>query len=377
LLARRWPSGDGERYVAARPSLTPDRPPVTINIAYGTEKKQWLEAALKEFRETPPGKRITIKLVPLGSVEGAEAVLNGPGKTPIHVWSPASSAYRDVFERKWHASRDSSPILETRDLALTPMVFVMWKSRYDAFDHKYGPVTFRTLGEAMKAAKGWETIAERPDWGLSFKFGHTDPAHSNSGLMTLVLVAYDFANKQRNLGLPDVDRAEFRAWLGSFEHGVAKHGGSLARSTGTLMEEMVKRGPSEYDCLLVYENLAIDYMKIARERWGPDGELRVIYPDPNIWNENPYYVLDVPWSGPAERLAASDFLEFLMSDAIQRKALEHGFRPGSSSISVDHSDNPLVKAAAYGVRNELPRMCEPPRADVVTALLKFSAEIER
>ena len=50
---------------------------------------------------------------------------------------------------------------------------------------------------------------------------------------------------------------------------------------------MVLRGPSQYDCVIIYENLAIEYLEAARDRWG---ELRVDYPVPNIWNEHPYYI---------------------------------------------------------------------------------------
>jgi hypothetical protein len=350
---------------------------VTINIAYGTEKRHWLEAALVKFRETEPGRRIVVRLVPLGSVEGAQAILNGPGRTPIHVWSPASSAYRDAFERQWVTRHGGSPILEAKDLALTPMVFVMWRSRREAFERAYGAVTFRTIGKAMAEPRGWETIAERPDWGLSFHFGHTDPQRSNSGLLTLVLTAYEFASRQRGLTLADVDRPEFRSWLETFEGGVVGHGGALSPSTGTLMEEMVKRGPSQYDCLLVYENLAIDFMRPALDRWGDSGAIEVIYPDPNIWNENPYYVLDVPWSGEAERAAALEFLDFLTSQPIQRLALDFGFRPASPAVAVNVPASPLVRAAGSGVRIELPRMCEPPKAEVVASLLDFAAGLDR
>ena len=90
------------------------------------------------------------------------------------------------------------------------------------------------------------------------------------------------------------------------------------------MREMVLRGPSQYDCVLVYENLTIDYLEAARDRWG---ELRVDYPEPNIWNEHPYYILDVPWSDPAHRAAAGEYLAFLMTRPVQLRALEHGFRP--------------------------------------------------
>ncbi len=306
--------------------------PVEINIAYGTEKAKWLQAALREFEKTPSGGRSRINLIGMGSVEGALAILAGEKPTPIHVWSPASSAYREVFVHEWSMHHNSPPIARAQDLALTPMVFVLWERRYDEFVKRYKTVTFRTIGEAMAEPGGWGSIAGKPEWGL-FKFGHAHPNQSNSGMLALVLMAYEFAGKHRDLTLDDITRPDFQAWFRGFERALSRHGGKLTHSTGTLMQEMVKRGPSQYDALLVYENLAIEYMKLAREHWGDDGGLRVIYPDPNIWNDHPYYILDVPWSGPAERKAAAEFLAFLMTEPIQRLAVTDGFRPGNPSVS--------------------------------------------
>jgi ABC-type Fe3+ transport system substrate-binding protein len=189
-------------------------------------------------------------------------------------------------------------------------------------------------------------------------------------MLALVLMAYEFANKQRGLTPGDVVRPDFQTFFREFERGLTRHGGTLTHSTGTLMEEMVKRGPSQYDALLLYENLAIEHMKMARENWGDEGDLQVVYPDPNIWNEHPYYILDVPWSSPAERKAAAEFLDFLMSEPIQKLALEDGFRPGNSSVSVRYTGSPLLANERQGVRIEIPlRLCEPPRADVLSSLL--------
>jgi ABC-type glycerol-3-phosphate transport system substrate-binding protein len=292
-------------------------------------------------------------------------VLDGPGDVPIQVWSPASSAYRGVFEQEWRIKHDGDPILQAENLVLTPMVFVLWKSRYDPFVAKYGKVSFQTIAEAMRAPGGWATIAEQPVWGL-FKFGHTDPTKSNSGLLTLVLMAYEFAHKERGLTTADVTQAEFQKWLQEFERGVARPGGSLTHSTGTLMREMVLRGPSQYDCLMLYENLAIDYLDAARQRWG---DLQVVYPVPNLWNEHPYYILNVPWSSPEQRSAARQFLAFLTSEPIQRRALEHGFRPGNPAVPVRFPDSPLVKYEGQGLTPEMPRVCEPPRAEVAKDLI--------
>jgi ABC-type sulfate transport system substrate-binding protein len=139
------------------------------------------------------------------------------------------------------------------------------------------------------------------------------------------------------------------------------------------MGEMVLRGPSQYDCLLIYENLAIDYLEAAREHWG---ELRVDYPEPNMWNEHPYYILDVPWSTPPQRTAAARYLEFLMSEPIQVRALEHGFRPGNPEVSVRSAQSPLIRHAKQGIKIELPRMCKPPRAESVKKLLSVFKTIE-
>jgi Ca-activated chloride channel family protein len=293
---------------------------------------------------------------------------------PIHVWSPASSAYRDVFEREWRVRRGGkAPIARAENLALTPMAFVMWKARHDAFVKKYGQVNFRSLAEAAGEAGGWGAIAGRKDWGL-FKFAHTHPNKSNSGLLTLVLMAYEYSSKERGLSPSDVTDVRFQSWLRSFERCVTRHGGSLTNSTGNMMKEMVLRGPSQYDCLVLYENLAVESLAQARQNWGDD--LQVSYPDPNLWNEHPYYVLDVPWSGAAERAAAARFLEFLLSEPIQKKALEHGFRPGNPSVPVRVPDSPIVKGETIGIRLEPPRMAEPPSAEVVENLLSSFQRIE-
>jgi Ca-activated chloride channel family protein len=354
---------------APRFALKPPHPvaleEVAINVAYGTEKQKWLEEATAEFHKTPSGNRIKVNLFGMGSMEGARAVTEGPGATPIHVWSPASSVYRDAFEREWHVKHDNTPILKGENLALTPMVFVMWESRHKPFIEKYGKPTFRAVGAAMQEANGWETIAGQPEWGR-FKFGHTHPKLSNSGLLTLVLLASEFSRKERNLSRADVAEPGLQAWLRAFEQGVARPAAALTSSTGTLMREMVLRGPSQYDCVFIYENLAIDYLEAARDRWG---ELHVDYPEPNIWNEHPYYILDVPWSDRSQRESALEFLKFLMSEPIQKRALEHGFRPGNPSVSVRFPESPLIRHALQGLKIDLPRMCEPPSDDVLQELL--------
>jgi hypothetical protein len=124
-----------------------------------------LEEAVREFQGLPSGKGIKVNLYGMGSMEGARAVIEEPGAVPIHVWSPASSVYRDVFESDWRSKHHNNPILKSENLALTPMVFVMRESRQQPVVKKYGKPSFRSIGEAMFEPNGWEAIAGQPDWG--------------------------------------------------------------------------------------------------------------------------------------------------------------------------------------------------------------------
>jgi hypothetical protein len=340
-------------------SLLGGGPPVEIGVAYGTEKQRWLEWAVSEFAKSSDGKRIKVNLIPMGSLEGAHALLSGDQR--INVWSPASAAYKDIFIQEWQVKYNDNPIVREEPIALTPMVFVVWDERYQAFIQKYKTMSLPTVNEALQAKGGWEEIAHHPDWGL-FKFGHTHPNQSNSGLMTIILAAYSYHHKTKNLELKDVLDVGFQRWLEELERGAS----GMSNSTGNMMREMVLKGPSSYDALFVYESVAIDYLKNAEGRWG---QLRVVYPEYNAWNENPYYIINATWSTPDQRKAADMFLNFLLTEPIQKESLNHGFRPANPNVPVKFADSPFVLYAGNGVQVDLQKICEPPKAEVVNNLL--------
>jgi hypothetical protein len=259
-----------------------------------------------------------------------------------------------------------NPIESERQLALTPMVFVMWQQRYDAFVKHYPDVGFRTIASAMNEPGGWSTIANQPDWGF-FKFSHTHPNQSNSGLVALTLMAYDYHGTHRSLSAAQITDAGFQQWLVTTEHNQVGAASGLIDSTGTLMTAMVQRGWSTYDCVLVYESNAIDRLRQANGRWGP---LRIVYPTYNFWNDHPFYVLNVPWNTPAQRTAATAFAQFLLSEPAQREAMAHGFRPANVNVATNDPESPFVKFAGVGLRADVPgTFCEPPDADAIGTLL--------
>jgi ABC-type sulfate transport system substrate-binding protein len=132
------------------------------------------------------------------------------------------------------------------------------------------------------------------------------------------------------------------------------------------MRDMILRGPSSYDALFVYESVAIDYLKSAQGRWG---DLRIVYPRVNLWNDNPYCILDAPWSSDAQKKAAGLFLDFLMSDSIQRASLEHGFRPGNTNVPVRFPESPFVRYESSGLKVDIGSAVDFPKAEVINNLL--------
>src|ERR1043165_697143 len=78
------PIGGGHPGAPSQPSRPlfggGDSTPVEIGIAYGTEKQRWMEWAVQQFAQTPEGKRIKVNLIPKGSLESAQAILNGDQK---------------------------------------------------------------------------------------------------------------------------------------------------------------------------------------------------------------------------------------------------------------------------------------------------------
>ncbi len=72
---------------------------------------------------------------------------------------------------------------------------------------------------------------------------------------------------------------------------------------------------------------------------------------------------------PDQRKAADTFLNFLLTEPIQRESLKHGFRPANTNVPIKFPESPFVKLAGNGVQVDLQKICEPPKAEVVNNLL--------
>ena len=347
----------------------PSAPPVAatrIKFMYSTEKKAWLAEALARFGREHP--EIVVEIQEKGSLDMVQALLD-QGERPTLI-SPADDVALNLLTSDWKQKNGSDLLAadgadKAQPLVITPLVLVAWDDRATALSGKQHSVDFHQLHDAIANPKGWPGVGGKADWGF-VKLGHTNPTRSNSGLQALILMAYEFHKKRAGLEVKDVLDEKFQNFMKTLEKGVPKFGDS----TGTFMEEMVLYGPSKYDVVVTYENLAIQHIPNAQGRWG---NLRVFYPPQTMWSSHPIAVLKGDWVTPEQRAAAQKLITYLRDKPEQQRALALGFRPANPEVPVLSSDGsgPFKNAEAFGVRVDLGSVVEPPPGPVIRNLMEL------
>jgi ABC-type Fe3+ transport system substrate-binding protein len=351
--------------------IGPAGEPVRIEIAYGTEKRAWLEDAVTRFAATNPrvrGRPIEIVLKGIGSREMVTDIVQNEYQPTVV--SPASMIQIELLRDQWARKTNGGQIIPAtasaaQPLVLTPLVVVAWEERASVLWQNDPANFWQDIHRVTAAQQGWAEFG-KPEWGF-VNFGHTSPETSNSGLQTLLLLAYGYHNKARDLTSADITSPEFQQWLTEVERAVPQFG----ESTGLLMEDMLRFGPSKYDFIAVYESLAIENFQIAE---GRGGRIRVFYPPANIYSEHPYAILNAPWVSADQRDAATQFRDFLLSSEIQEIALkQYGFRPANLQVAIDPNDqtNPFVRYANYGITYDIAEQVAVPPADVLNTLIEL------
>ena len=344
-----------------------------IRFVYSAEKKTWLTEALVRFGREHPD--IKVETVEKGSLDLVQVLLD-QGERPTLI-SPADEVALNLLTSDFRQKNGSDLVApdgadKAVPLVLTPLVLVAWEDRAQVLAGNDRRLTFRHLHDAVGNPKGWPGVGGKADWGF-VKLGHTNPTRSNSGLQALILMAYEFHNKRNGLEVKDILDEKFQAFVKTIEKGVAKFGDS----SGTFMEEMVLYGPSKYDVVVTYENLAIQNIANAQGRWG---NLRIFYPPQTMWSSHPVALLQGDWVTPEQRDAARKLIAFLRDKPEQQRALALGFRPANPEVQMISPDgtSPFKSAEAFGVRVDFGSVVEPPPGPVIRNLMEmWSRQIGR
>ena len=218
------------------------------------------------------------------------------------------------------------------------------------------PIGWEDILALARDKKGWSTYGF-PQWG-SFKFGHTHPAYSNSGIISLIAENYAATGKVRGLTIADVQSPKTRAFVSGIENSVVHYGSS----TGFFGPKLFDSGPEYLSAAVLYESMVVEsYAKVSSMPF----PVVAIYPrEGTFWSDHPVGIVNRPWVTPERQEAAQIYIRYLLGRPQQEKAMTYGFRPGSPDVAV----GPPIDAA-HGVDPRQPTTTlEVPSFDVIAAL---------
>ena len=117
------------------------------------------------------------------------------------------------------------------------------------------------------------------------------------------------------------------------------------------------------------EALAISEVPRAVGRWE---NIRVFYPNINLWNDHPLCLLDTEWVTPEQKAAAKLLADYLMTPKVQQAALKRGYRPGNLDVPVitADTDNPFNKYKDIGIKVDVNRIAAAPDGAVLEHLMQ-------
>ncbi|MCI0619012.1 substrate-binding domain-containing protein [bacterium] len=186
----------------------------------------------------------------MGSGECIDELLSG--KRKAHITSPASAAFIKLGNAKYRAKTGKDLIPTTENLVLSPVVIAMWQPMAEALGWPNKSLGWSDILTVAKNPQGWAAYGH-PEWG-AFKFGHTHPEFSNSGLISLFAEVYAGPGKVSALSLQDVEQPETAKYLSDIENSVVHYGSS----TGFFGRKMFSNGPEYLSAAVLYENMVIE-----------------------------------------------------------------------------------------------------------------------
>ena len=339
---------------------------VTLNVYYDadTQVQRWLNETTGDFNKKCPGVT-SIKLHEMNTAQAMQDIL--AGRIQPDVWIPASSVWLGLLNADWQKSHHGSSFVSMEEsgisssfnvslaglygsnmagdqtassppLLKSPVVIAMWKPMAQELGWPNRPVYWATIARLSKDPNGWATYGH-PEWG-HFKFAHTDPTTSDSGLEAILAESYAGSKKLSGLTVADLNSHKTQAFVSDIESSVIHYGNSV----DTLARQMFTRGPSYLSAVVMNES-----MVAQADRQYPHLKYPVVavYPqDGTMVSDYPFAVSQASWVTAAQKTAANSLSQFLLQSSEQQKAFNYYLRPGNPDVSTV-PDSPLSRA--YGV----------------------------
>jgi Ca-activated chloride channel family protein len=286
------------------------------------------------------------------------------------VWIPdsrylvelANAAYKERLGRDVFLTDGE---YRARPIAISLFVWGIYQSRAQVLEKKYGDVNWQTIHDAAITKGGWPEIGGDPAWGF-FKLVVPNPRRNVGGLAAMVAAAGEYYDRT-NISVSDVTDPAFQQWLGELMGSLTDVSGAGAYTA----EDFALFGYSAGDGGQLLESDLLNNMEGIRTRWSDPLVIR--YPKYVTWFDFPYTTWVGPETTAAEKNAALQFQQFLLTPEMQQLAVQGGLRPVATEVGVTEGDTLFSKWQGQGVEAIVPRttrMASPSR-DVLLALLRW------
>jgi Ca-activated chloride channel family protein len=304
-------SDDKEKPDSAARSPAPGNA-LRVSLAYSPEKEEMLAPLIKRFndeRHLSGGRPVFVdaKVRNSGDVEAEMA----RGREGPVMWSPSSSFWGRLlnYDADRRLVADENP-----SIVRTPVVIAMWEKLADAYGYPERELGYKELDQL--ATRGWAAVG-KPQFG-AFKYVHTNPDFSTSGLSAVSASYYAAVGKREGLTAADVARG--RPKVRRLERAIVHYGDN----TLFISEEMRRHGLGYASAVAMEETTLIDFNRKA----GDGEKLVAVYPSEGTFvSDNPLITMHGDWVSAAERKAAGVFAAYLSEVVTPEVAGEHGFRP--------------------------------------------------
>ncbi|MGF1535413.1 MAG: substrate-binding domain-containing protein [Elainellaceae cyanobacterium] len=325
-------------------------------VVSGTELQEPLQALEARFEQANPNIQIDLEFV--GSRDIINRYIDDDFDANPTILIPANGELLQEVSDRWQGA-DSPFYGAPEPIAKTLLVGVAWSDRGQVLFPK-GEFDWGRVEAALNASV-WPAIGGQNDWG-SFDLVITDPGRSNSGQLALGLWAK--SESGGNLSPSTLGQPQIQDLFSLVKRSVYQP----PRSTDTLLQEFIARGPNDADVALVYESIALNRWEQSAATQNKPYQIYYLNPSIETVSTAAIATRDV---GRAEAEAANEFLDFLKASQQQETFVQFGFRPAAANLDLVNVPGSPWAASIPGAAVDPPPATETPSQQILTEIVRL------
>jgi hypothetical protein len=344
-----------------------------VRIITALPIEPWVQDAARSFNDEGhklEGRRIHVVVTPMDGLTAMGRYERGEMDPLPTAWIPDSRYLVELVNATFKEKAGQDVFLtdgeyRARPIAVSLFAWGIYQSRAQVLEKHFGTVDWKAIHDAAIAPGGWRDLGGQPEWGY-FKLVVPNPRRNVGGLAAMVAAAGEYYDRT-DITVEDVTNPQFQAWLKELMGAVTDFSSLGSYS----VENLALFGYSMGDGGQLLESDLLTNMAGIQTRWADPLVIR--YPRYVTWFDFPFTVWMGQETTAQEKNAALEFEKYLLTPAVQAKAVERGLRPANSELGVTDAGSLFVKWESQGAMAVVPRTTRmrSPDREVLMAFLRW------